>query len=140
MSQIIDACRDVLRAGIDLLFPPACVGCGRRGEHWCRACCNQVAVIKGSLCPRCGSPSATGSHCVYCQSIVHLAGLRSYAWYRGAIIAPVLAIKYRPNSNIVNQLGSLMAELVVQSRWRPEVVMGVPLGQARFWRSPRVGT
>lgn len=132
MSRMLNACFEYLEAGIDLLFPPRCVSCGERGEHWCRVCQEQVMVIGGQLCPRCGVPVGKAPICKYCQSLGSIDALRSYAWYRGSIIPPILALKYRPNNAIANRLGQLMAEVLHGSGWQLDLVLGVPLGQARF--------
>lgn len=39
---------------LDSLFPPTCIECGTDGEWWCESCLNQIELIRGSLCPRCG--------------------------------------------------------------------------------------
>lgn len=54
------------RAGLDLLFPPRCTGCGRRGAWLCPACTAQLRPLAPPWCARCGDP-------------LHIAGARLYA-------------------------------------------------------------
>jgi ComF family protein len=132
MRKIMNACFVWLEAGIDILFPPHCVVCGEQGEDWCSRCQSQVQVLEQPMCPRCGTPHVVGSVCRRCATIQHIDAVRSYAWYWGAIVSPILTLKYRPNKRIARQLGQCMAGVVRQAGWQPVAVLPVPLGQARF--------
>ena len=45
---------------------------------------------------------------------------------------PILALKYRPNRVIADRLGQCMAKVVIRSGWKLDLVVAVPLGQARL--------
>ncbi len=53
--------------GLDLLFPPSCVGCGRSGSHFCDACAQQVRPVDPPLCAHCGrQQDRPVARCVMC--------------------------------------------------------------------------
>ena len=41
-------------ACLDLIFPPACAGCGRAGQRICPECAQRVAPAPTTICERCG--------------------------------------------------------------------------------------
>ncbi len=48
--------RGVRRALLDLLFPPRCAGCRRRGAWFCPACTGLLQSLAPPWCARCGAP------------------------------------------------------------------------------------
>ena len=132
MNTLLNACFSWFEAGIDLLFPPRCIVCGQPGEHWCKCCQSQVLKLYGPLCTRCGSPLRSRGPCMRCHSLGELKAVRSYAWYEGASVSPILALKYRPNQFIAHLLAQKMSQVVIKAGWHVDIVTAVPLGQARF--------
>jgi ComF family protein len=43
---------------LDLVFPRRCVVCGEPGETLCRSCDGTLKRLRGTLCERCGAPTA----------------------------------------------------------------------------------
>ena len=58
------------RAGLyslDYLFPPACLGCGRAGEHWCSTCEAGILHLREPLCEMCGEENDEDGLCERCR-------------------------------------------------------------------------
>lgn len=47
---------ETARRVLDAVFPPACVGCGKRATWLCSACCRRVEWLRLPLCGRCRQP------------------------------------------------------------------------------------
>jgi ComF family protein len=58
--------------------------------------------------------------------------VRSFAWYTGTVVSPILTLKYRPNQALARALALGMSEVVTKARWTLDRVTAVPLGPARF--------
>lgn len=124
-----------LRAGLDLLFPPRCAGCGAGGADWCSACEAALQPLQGNLCPRCGQPlPGRPGRCPACR--VHPLPLiaRSFALYDGPLARALVQLKYRPNRRLAGLMGAWLAGLARQAGWAVEVVVPVPLGVKRLRR------
>jgi ComF family protein len=50
----ITSFRRLVAAGLDLVFPPACAGCGRLGHVICPACAQRVEPTPSTICQQCG--------------------------------------------------------------------------------------
>lgn len=55
--------RDLLRAGLDLLLPPACPACEAPSEGLCARCRTQLAALPTAGCVRCGASLAPDGRC-----------------------------------------------------------------------------
>ncbi len=120
-----------LEAGVDLLYPPTCAGCGRRGCEWCAECNGRLARLRGRLCPQCGEPLMARSGCPRCCSDALPLVARSYARYREPLVRAVLQLKYRPNRRLARCMGGWLDELCRRERWPVDVVVPVPLSARR---------
>lgn len=79
---------------VDVVFPPTCAGCDRRGVWICARCIATVTPLRGTLCERCGAPLVLD----WCQCVLldeHLDQVRSALPYRGWVITAVHNFKYR---------------------------------------------
>ena len=117
---------------LDLLFPPRCGGCGRRGHWLCPECLAQVEWIVPPICPICGEAAPDAPHCPrrgrHPQA---LNGLRSAAWYAGPLRTAVHRFKYRGQRVLARPLASILLEA-----WRREpppasLLVPVPLHPRR---------
>lgn len=123
--------QQILEAGLGLLFPPRCAGCGKMGTQWCSACDASLERISAPVCVQCGEPIAWQGHCRRCQREPLLLPVRSYALYRQPLIALIMQIKYRNDAGLMKLLGSWLADLLNRSGWTPSLVTAVPLGRKR---------
>ncbi len=123
--------RRCLEAGVDLLFPPACAGCGRPGSEWCPECDARLARLRGRLCPQCGDPLPGHHTCPRCRGSDLPLIARSYAWYREPLVRAVLQLKYRPDRKLARRMGGWLEEICRRERWQPDVVIPVALSPQR---------
>lgn len=120
-----------LSAGLDLLFPIRCAGCGAEGAVWCEACARQLMRLQEPLCPNCGLGLGRLRFCPSCRQRSPSLPVRSYARYTGRLVSALLHLKYRPDERLARQMASWLAEVVRASGWEPSVVAPVPLGRRR---------
>ena len=125
------------RAGlVDLLLPERCVGCdGYERGLLCAACRAGLVRLRGTLCARCGAPTAWPvERCGECAGRrLSFASARPAVAYEGAARALVGAWKERG----LRRLGAVAAGLVAEVVPRPRVdaLAFVPGDPARSgWR------
>lgn len=104
------------RACLDLLFPPRCAGCGRRGAWFCTVCLTALRPIAAPLCARCGDPLPGGAaaHCRPCRTGGPFALDRARAAYPfdGAIRRAIHRFKYEGERARAASLGMFLPPLV----------------------------
>ena len=110
---------DVGRAVLGLLLPERCLACGRGEELLCTACRGDLLVLRGTLCARCGCPTAWPvERCGECAGRrLAFSSARSAVAYRGAARGLVSAWKERG----LGRIAGLAAELVAETVPRPPV-------------------
>ena len=100
------------RWGLDLLFPPQCVVCGRVNRWLCPTCAESIAPLTEPVCPRCGRLWDGPGVCPVCQKTqLHVAPIHSGFLFRDEIREVVHALKYRGAKEIIQPL---VPHLVVQ--------------------------
>jgi ComF family protein len=106
---------------LDLVFPQACVGCGRAGALWCAACARAVDRLTGPRCARCGAPTAWPvARCRECAGRrIAFADARSAVAYDARTRAFVRAWKERG----LRRLGAIAAELVLETLEPPPAAL-----------------
>lgn len=120
------------QTAVDLLLPPRCVGCGRRGAEVCQECIAALRPLGPGVCPRCGMPSADGRTCRRCvgRETPLRAVLAHYA-FEGTIRAAILAFKYRSRTRLGPFLASALAAPLANRPLTIDVVVPVPLSAER---------
>jgi competence protein ComFC len=119
----------------DLLFPARCLACGTGEELLCPACRSGLLRLAGTLCARCGSPTAWPvERCGECAGRrIAFASARAAVAYDGAARRLVAAWKERG----LRCLAALAAELVVDVVPPPpaDTVAWIPADPDRLrWR------
>jgi ComF family protein len=118
---------------LNLIFPLRCAGCGQIGAAWCPVCNAQVQVIGADVCPHCGRPQPNRFPCPQCRrSPIEIDGIRSAVIFEGPVRQAIHHLKYNGKIGLAEPLGSFLAE-----RWRREplpadMIVPVPLHQARL--------
>lgn len=119
-------------AGLDLLFPIQCAGCGGAGTIWCVECDVSIVRLTEPQCQQCGYPLDNRRSCPSCVSRRPALRVRSYARYKGPVAQALLHLKYHPDRRLVSEMGAWLDELHVREGWRARVVVPVPLSKRRL--------
>jgi len=128
------------RAGIDLLFPPACVGCGRAGYLFCPTCEQAVAPVPEPRCASCGrSQPAPVERCPQCRRRAGdpLLKMRAAALHTHPLREAIHALKYEGRTELAGSLARYLAAAYADPLWRTlprpiDAVTPVPLHAARL--------
>ena len=99
--------------GLDLLFPPHCIGCERVGSFLCPHCLATIQVPEERICPG-------------------LDGVCVAAEYDGVAGAAIRALKYDGQTRLAEPLGLLLARALRQTNWQIDLVVPVPLHDTRL--------
>ena len=122
-----------LWSGLDLLYPPDCGGCGRRGVRWCQACHKAAVRVLPPLCERCGQELKQPGLCESCQAAPpHFIAVRSWAVFEGPVRQALHRLKYRRDLSLGEILSRPLVGLLEELGWPVDLVVPVPLGVARL--------
>jgi ComF family protein len=128
--------RHTRRMLLDLIFPPRCAGCGRRGAWLCGACLSQVAPLAPPWCQQCGRPWPAGQRrCRFCRQgdLAALDWARAAYPHSGAIRAAIHRFKYAGDLARAESLAALLTPLLAQAPASVSLprVVPVPLSAVR---------
>lgn len=123
----------LFQQGLDLLFPPRCVGCQRNGHLLCPACLQTMQPLDPPFCQHCGlPPGTTHDICLSCQHHqLLLQGVRSVHLYRGALHNAIHALKYQGQQRLAEPLGLLLARAFMHYGMRADALIPLPLHAQR---------
>ena len=130
--------RQLLWAGLDLIFPPRCGGCGQAGERFCAACLASLQHLGAPLCERCGYPLAAAERaagrCAACrrQSGSALMGIRSVAFFEGPLQQALHRLKYKRDMILADSLARVLHDAWQAYALPGDVVVPVPLSAERL--------
>lgn len=111
--------RSAWAIALDFLFPPACLGCKRRGHWLCRDCRASLERFSARSCLACQAPlPATGpekrqtarAYCPTCQKTQCLETIASPYLFTGTIRQAIHRYKYRRARHLAQPLGELLVE------------------------------
>ncbi|OLP62183.1 amidophosphoribosyltransferase [Xaviernesmea oryzae] len=128
------------KAGVDLLFPPACLGCGRRmAVHGaaCTTCWRSLRLIEKPYCPVYGTPFARdlGPGILSPQAIADppvFDRLRAVAHHEGLARHLVHGLKYRDRTDLAPVMAQWMLRASDGEVARAEAILAVPLHVMRL--------
>jgi ComF family protein len=119
--------------GLDILFPPVCGGCEKKGWRWCLDCQNKVTILDGILCEKCGLPQVEAGVCDTCLADrPHFRALRAWAVFDDPIRTALHKLKYRRNIAMGDSLATQMTGFVEELNWPIDMVIPIPLGRRRM--------
>jgi len=120
-------------SGLDLLFPPACGGCGKLGERWCETCQQTIKPLNGMVCRICGEPQNNAEMCKECKMAQPpYKILRSWAAFDGPIRTALHKLKYRRDIGLGEALALPLAKYIHAFDWRIDTLIPVPLSRQRL--------
>jgi len=150
------ALSDWWRDFIDLIFPRACLGCGKTDTWLCPLCLAQIQICRTGeqVCPVCKKPRADGSLCEECRRGANntndassfLDGVLAASHFKGTLLQKILHVyKYQFVSDLSKPLGEILRRAIRD--WREKlpaehiirqtgvIIMPVPLHKSRLkWR------
>ena len=134
MNEAVYRAYRFLWQSLDLLFPPECGGCGRRGERWCARCDADAERLAPPWCPSCGMPSPRGEVCSRCREHPPAwQALRSWAFFGGPVRNALHRIKYHRDIALADVLTLQMLKTYrTHLTWQVDVVLPVPLSRRRL--------
>lgn len=117
---------------LDMLFPPRCVGCKRRGGWICGRCGDGLPVVPGDGCPICGDPRGDGAVCFRCRhDPPEFDSLRGAFLYEGTMQQAIRQLKYHGSWQLARPL-ALRALAVIGPVGPPDLIVPVPLHPNRL--------
>jgi competence protein ComFC len=120
-------------AGLDLLFPPVCGGCGGSGGRWCDTCKQKVLILNGVVCEVCGLPQDVAGTCNICLAErPSFHALRAWAVFDDPIRKALHKLKYRRDISLGDALATQMLPFVDELNWPVNMVVPIPLGRQRY--------
>ena len=140
VGRIAGVARRMVDKAVDLLFPPACLGCGRHmGVHGgaCAACWSQLKLIERPFCPVYGTPFALdlGPGILSPEAIAYppvFDRLRSVAHHDGLARQLVHGLKYRDRTDLAPVMAEWMLRASDGEVARAEAELAVPLHALRL--------
>ncbi len=88
-----------------MIFPKACLDCGKEGKYICENCLSKVRILKPA-CPYCEKASIDGFTHIKCRRKYGLDGLTSIWKYEGVIKKAILALKFKYSTEVGRELSS----------------------------------
>jgi ComF family protein len=123
----------ILWSGLDLLFPPACGGCGKLGARWCAECQQKLASVPEPVCEVCGEPQAIAKTCDKCLTArPAFAALRSCVVFKEPIRPALHRLKYRREVGMGEALAVNVAAFLDKLGWQADAITPIPLSEQRF--------
>ena len=111
-------------AWFDLLFPPACAGCGRAGYVICPQCAQQVQPVPPTICERCGRVQPVRVPCcAACQSAppTALEQVRAAGLYVEPLRRLIHLLKYEGRPDLAPALARYLAAALAGDEWRQRI-------------------
>lgn len=127
-------------AGLDLLFPPVCAGCGRAGHLFCPRCAQAVEPVPQPICARCGRPQpAAVAQCAACRAAPArpLRLSRAAALHTSPLRQAIHALKYEQQPELAVPLARYLIAVFAEPPWAGldatlDAVIPVPLHAQRL--------
>jgi predicted amidophosphoribosyltransferase len=123
-----------LWVGLDFVFPPRCVSCGRLGFRLRPDRRTEIVWLGAPLCIRCGTPlhvasRAEGHTCIHEPS---LRAVRSAALFDGPIRDALHVLKKRRDLGLAEAMAQVLLEVWRKLDWRVDESVPVPRGAKRL--------
>ncbi len=116
-----------------MVFPPACGGCGKFGERWCKDCRAGTTPLPEPLCEICGEPRSSMGICGRClNSRPAFEKLRSWVAFNGSMREALHKLKYRRDVGFGETLALPLAEFLDSQNWNVDLAVPIPLSPQRL--------
>lgn len=129
----------MVRALLDLIFPPRCLGCGQRGEWICPACLGALPRLPAERCRRCAEPRRGVAVCSQCwRDPPEFGSITAGFAFEGTVRAAIHHLKFRRARHLAEPLAeALVHEITAEPpelvpAWSPgALLVPVPLHPRR---------
>ncbi len=119
-------------SGLDLIYPPRCAGCESWGQHWCEKCQRNVERVPLPHCEICGDTVQNGHLCEDCaKTRPAFEALRSCFVFKQPVRAALHRLKYKQETSLGESLAWEMAHYFEELAWQIDLVVPIPLSDAR---------
>lgn len=113
-------------AGLDLLFPPVCGGCGQIGLRWFADCQSKIPKLSELICDVCGLPQAQAGVCGRCEKDrPAFKQLRSWVAFDSPIRKALHKLKYHRDISLGDALAEQISAFVAGLNWPIEIVIPI---------------
>lgn len=120
------------QALLDILLPPRCAGCRRRGVWFCADCRMALAPVAIPICPRCGDAVRQPGLCYQCRRHPPAFDRAHAAYaYDGPLALAIRRFKYGGERALAPVLGGLLADAAEAHGLAVDLIVPVPLHPAR---------
>ena len=141
-ARLAAGVRPLLRKAIDLVLPPACIGCSAPVAETgalCSMCWSALRLIERPFCARLAIPFAydIGEGALSAEAIADpppFGRLRAVALYDGLSGRIVQGLKYHDRTEIAKGVGAMMARVAAEFAGEVDMVVPVPLHRRRLWQ------
>lgn len=114
-SAALKTVESIHRFFVDLIFPPACIGCDSFGLLLCDNCLKNIGAPIDT-CIFCDEKTLHGITCGDCRKHDVLSGIISVGGYKNPILrSAVHALKFSGVRDLSNSLGDLLAKNILQT-------------------------
>ncbi len=101
---------------IDIIFPIACISCGKDDIWFCPECFGKINFMKHQRCPVCNIISDNGKTCPSCKNQTYLSGISISAHYKDDLLQKIIhAFKYKYVKDLSKTLGSFLIKTVPEN-------------------------
>ena len=133
--------QEVSRSVLNVLFPSHCYFCHRvltRGSCICESCLNELEIIEGAFCTRCGAPVIPGEvkesfGCMHCADLCFtFRRNESIGVFSGKLRELVHLFKFQRRKSLFNVFSSLALKYKRHYIETHQILIPVPLTRARY--------
>jgi len=131
LRSIGEVARTVGRSVAEIVFPPACAGCGALGEGICAICISQLDPLSHRCCRQCNRALEHGDQCAACR---HQERRIDHVFVRYPYETPVRDAILRLKFNNKRYLAAALAGVAAQALPDPldvDALIPIPLGARR---------
>jgi ComF family protein len=118
------------RLGLDLLFPPRCLSCTRRGTFLCSECIGRIDRLPDPFCPACRALVDARNPICRCRKTA-LAFVIAGGSFEGPLRTAIHALKYQGQRAGAPALAALVAPHLIGILQPDDRIVPIPLHRRR---------
>ncbi len=124
---------DLSWSALDWLFPPLCIGCGKRGAILCDRCQTRLKPVSVSCCKKCGKPLHATGICRTCTTQkFSFTQARAAYLYEGIIREAIHQLKFSGNLSLANLFSKMLYSVYLYENRQVDLLTAVPLSKNKL--------